>query len=388
MKKTRLLWGLLSMALILGGCGAAEGETAANPLPLLLTLAGVAVLALAVLQTYFYIQYVRKARRRRRKNTHGIDPITVILYVGAAVLLLLALLCGTFSGSSEGDPSETTTESTGETEPSIQTGWIEDGDSRYYMYADGTFATGWVEMDGRMYYFQDNGLTLSGWHEVEGITRYFREDGSMARGEEEIDGVKYFFTSTGAQVELVNPWNPIAEDYTVELKDLSLHYAVEGIQVDARIYDALIEMMDACNEEAPRCCVTSAYRTEEDQASIFNNRVRNLIGQGYSQEEAEEQAKTMASLPGYSEHQLGLAVDIVDTRSWSGSAPEGELFPAQQWLADHSWEYGFILRYPADKTEITGIMYESWHFRYVGKELAKELYESGLTLEEYLDALD
>ncbi len=359
--------------------------------PWILGLLGLAALALAVVQTVFYVQYVRKARKRRRKNTHSLDMTTIVLYAIGVLLLVIALVWGNLDTASEPTDStgESTTESTGDTQPSIQTGWVQDGDSRYYMYADGTFAKGWVEIEDKLFYFQDNGLTLSGWQEVEGITRYFRADGSMARGEETIDGVKRFFAANGTEVALVNPWNPIGETYEteVELKELSLHYAVEGIRVSTQIYDALIEMMDACNEAAPRCCVTSAYRTQEDQAQIFNSRVNQFLAEGYTEEEAREQAKTSAAEPGYSEHQLGLAVDIIDTRSWSEEAPEGDLFPAQKWLTEHSWEYGFILRYPADKTEITGIMYEPWHFRYMGKELAKEIYDSGLTLEEYLAAL-
>ena len=393
MKYKRMLWALLTGCLMLSGCGAqTEEASGGNAWPWILGLLGLAVLALAVYQTHCYIQYIRKARKRRRKNTHGVEPLTIALYAAAAVLLLLSLIVGVVTAPQPDptDPSDEPQQTTKPTEddPAAPTGWIEDGDSRYYMLTPDTFATGWMEMDGRLYYFQDNGMTLNGWHEVEGIRRYFRADGSMARGEEEIDGVKHFFTSTGAEVELVNPWNPVPEGYTVELKELSLHYAVDDIWVDVRIYDALIEMMDACNEAAPRCCVTSAYRTQEDQAEIFQNRVNRFLGQGYTQEEAEEQAKTMASVPGYSEHQLGLAVDIVDTRSWSGASPEGQEYPALEWLMEHSWEYGFILRYPDDKAEVTGIMFESWHYRYVGKELARELHDSGLTLEEYLQNLD
>ena len=103
-------------------------------------------------------------------------------------------------------------------------------------------------------------------------------------------------------------------------------------------------------------------------------------------DEAEEMAATVVARPGTSEHQLGLAVDIVDSRSYSLTDYQATL-PAQKWLMAHSWEYGFILRYPDDKTDVTGIIYEPWHYRYVGKELAKELYNAGLTLEEYLQNL-
>lgn len=399
MKKTRTAFGLLGIALALSGCGAESAtQKPAGFLPWVLALAGVVLLGLAVYQTYCYMQYLKKARRRRRKNTHGVDPLTVILYISAAVLLLFSLLSGILSGTP--DPSETTeptddpTSSTTEPSTGPVTGWVEDGDSRYYMLEDGTFLTGWKVMDGRTYYFQDNGMTLSGWHEVEGIRRYFREDGSMARGQEEIDGETFFFTSTGAQVEVVNAWNPIAEDYAVELMDLSVIYAVDDIQIDVRIYQPLKKMMDACNaameelnpSDPARCCVTSGYRSWEDQEQTYNNKVSSLMYSGLTQEEAELQAATEAARPGASEHQLGLAVDIIDTDSWSVGFSDD--LPAQEWLMEHCWEYGFILRYPDGKTDATGIVYEPWHFRYVGEELALELRDSGLTLEEYLETLE
>ena len=89
------------------------------------------------------------------------------------------------------------------------------------------------------------------------------------------------------------------------------------------------------------------------------------------------------AIPGTSEHQLGLAVDIVDKHSQVLDNSQADT-PAQQWLMEHSWEYGFILRYPEGKSEITGIIYEPWHYRYVGKEAAAEIHELGLCLEEYL----
>ena len=91
-------------------------------------------------------------------------------------------------------------------------------------------------------------------------------------------------------------------------------------------------------------------------------------------------------MPGTSEHQLGLAVDIVDV-NYPYLDDHQATMPAQKWLMEHCWEYGFVLRYPDDKTDVTGIIYEPWHYRYVGKELAAELYELGLTVEEYMQKL-
>ena len=97
---------------------------------------------------------------------------------------------------------------------------------------------------------------------------------------------------------------------------------------------------------------------------------------------AMKAAKEVA-VPGTSEHQLGLAVDIIDTNNWNLDESQ-ESMPTQQWLIANSWRYGFILRYPNGTTNITGIIYEPWHYRYVGCQVAKEIYERGITLEEYL----
>lgn len=124
----------------------------------------------------------------------------------------------------------------------------------------------------------------------------------------------------------------------------------------------------------------------EHQTRIFNRKVNEWKNQGYDEETAKKKAATSVAIPGTSEHQLGLAVDIVDTQSWKLTASQ-DTFVGQQWLMEHCWEYGFILRYPENKIDVTGIIYEPWHYRYVGKELAIELRDTNLTLEEYLSAL-
>ena len=107
---------------------------------------------------------------------------------------------------------------------------------------------------------------------------------------------------------------------------------------------------------------------------------------GYGPEEAAELAAKDVAVPGTSEHHTGLAVDIIDTRYVFLDATQATM-PGQIWLMENSWRYGFILRYPMDKTDMTGINYEPWHYRYVGWELAAEMHESGLGLEEYFDQL-
>lgn len=177
---------------------------------------------------------------------------------------------------------------------------------------------------------------------------------------------------------LVNPWNPLPENYSFTKKELS-----NGHAVDERCYPDLQAMMDACRAAGNSPVICSSYRSYEKQQSLYQNKVNRLAAQGYSQEKAREEAAKAVALPGTSEHQLGLAVDIVDIANQNLDSSQEDT-AVQQWLMEHSWEYGFILRYPNDKSDITGIIYEPWHYRYVGEEAAGEIMRQGLCLEEYL----
>ena len=177
---------------------------------------------------------------------------------------------------------------------------------------------------------------------------------------------------------LVNPWNELPEDWQVDLVTLS-----NGLQIDRRCYDALQEMMDACREAGYEPLICSAYRTQETQQNLFNNKVAKLEAGGKSHDEAVQEAGTVVAVPGTSEHQLGLTVDVVDVNN-QNLTEEQEKTPTQKWLMANSWRYGFIHRYPNSKSDITGIIYEPWHYRYVGKDAAQEIFNKGITLEEYL----
>ena len=177
---------------------------------------------------------------------------------------------------------------------------------------------------------------------------------------------------------LVNPWNELPEDWQVDLVTLS-----NGLQIDRRCYDALQEMMDACREAGYEPLICSAYRTQETQQDLFNNKVAKLEAGGKSHAEAVQEAGTAVAVTGTSEHQLGLTVDVVDVNN-QNLTEEQEKTPTQKWLMANSWRYGFIHRYPNSKSDITGIIYEPWHYRYVGKDAAQEIFNKGITLEEYL----
>lgn len=178
--------------------------------------------------------------------------------------------------------------------------------------------------------------------------------------------------SLGWNLMLVNSRYRIPDDYSVELIRLS-----NGEQVDSRIYPDLQEMFDDARGAGYSLFVRAGYRSEEDQENLMEDKIEAYRQEGYSQREAEHEAEKWVAKPGTSEHELGLSVDI----NAEGQTDGNRLY---QWLAEHSWKYGFILRYPAEKEEITGIDYEPWHFRYVGKQAAKEMYEQDLCLEEYV----
>lgn len=180
---------------------------------------------------------------------------------------------------------------------------------------------------------------------------------------------------------LVNPWNKIPDDFSVELTQLK-----NGHAIDKRAYPDLQDMMDAMRAEGLSPLICSSYRTNEKQQTLYNNKVSQYLEKGYSQTEAEAEAGKWVAVPGTSEHQTGLAVDIVDI-NYQLLDEKQEETEVQKWLMKNSYRYGFILRYPSDKSDITGIYYEPWHYRYVGKETAKEIYEQGICFEEYLDTL-
>lgn len=173
---------------------------------------------------------------------------------------------------------------------------------------------------------------------------------------------------------VVNQWNELPEDYSVELTELS-----NGQKVDSRIYPYLQEMFDAARAEGIYPVVGEGYRTAEEQQEILDDKIQTYINQGYSPLRAERTAKEWVALPGTSEHQLGIAVDINADKSMCSNE---EVYV---WLAENAYKYGFILRYPPGKQEITGTSYEPWHYRYVGVEAAQDIYEQGICLEEYFE---
>lgn len=178
---------------------------------------------------------------------------------------------------------------------------------------------------------------------------------------------------------LISKREPVPLDYTFELG------MIQGeIRADIRILEEANEMLKEARKEGIFLVICSPYRDYDRQEMLFNQKVKSYMEQGMSFMEAYIQSSHTIAVPGASEHQVGLALDIVCSTHYRLDEAFGDT-EAGKWLAENSYQYGFILRYPKDKEEITGIEYEPWHFRYVGKEAAKEMTEQKLTLEEYVE---
>lgn len=177
---------------------------------------------------------------------------------------------------------------------------------------------------------------------------------------------------------LANAENPLPQDWSIQTEEVQ-----NGYEMDKRAAPAMREMIQAAKEDGVELMLCSAYRSIEKQQQLFDRSQQAYMAQGMSEEEAYAKTATETAIPGTSEHQTGLAADIVTPTYQMLDAGFADT-PAGQWLSEHAAEYGFVLRYPQDKQEVTGIIYESWHYRFVGKTHAKLMKESGLCLEEYL----
>lgn len=195
---------------------------------------------------------------------------------------------------------------------------------------------------------------------------------NQAYGEEELSETEEWM------LLLVNPWNKLPDGFDVQMTKISgNHY------IDSRAYEDYAKMIEDMRAEGLSPLVCSSYRTMEKQTTLYNNQIKKYTAQGYTQAGAEAEAGKWVAVPGTSEHHTGLALDIV--ASYYQLLDETQADTAEQkWLMENSYKYGFILRYPSDKSDLTGIYFEPWHYRYVGKKAAKEIYQSGICLEEYL----
>lgn len=173
---------------------------------------------------------------------------------------------------------------------------------------------------------------------------------------------------------LVNRQNEVPPHYTVDLTLLS-----NGESVATAIVPALQQMFDDARAQGVYPVVASGYREAEEQQALLDEKIAAYIASGYDRENAAALAETYVSPPGTSEHQLGLSVDI------NADPMKSTAEDVYTWLAENAHQYGFILRYPECKEELTGTHYEAWHYRYVGKTAAVTIYKENLCLEEYIE---
>ena len=178
---------------------------------------------------------------------------------------------------------------------------------------------------------------------------------------------------------LVNSKNPMEEGYVPELTELESEY-----YVDSRIAKAAKKMLRDAEEAGLHVLICSAYRSVERQEQVFDESLKERLKQGMTYWDAFADNRLSVAEPGTSEHALGLALDLISNQYTE--LDEGQENTKEAiWLKENCHKYGFILRYPPEKTDITGIIYEPWHYRYVGVEDATKIMELGITLEEYLE---
>ena len=187
-------------------------------------------------------------------------------------------------------------------------------------------------------------------------------------------------------LKLVNPDNSVSEDFinAVRLKKIADGYhdgTPSGNRLDERMVNNFNQMCEAAKKDNIVLWSESAYRDYSYQKSLLDNRISRFKNQGYSDSDAKEAAKKVVAVPGTSEHHLGLAVDINSVQTSFENTKEFE------WLQKNAADFGFIMRYPKEKQEITKIIYEPWHYRYVGVEHAKAINSLGMCLEEYIEFL-
>lgn len=201
-------------------------------------------------------------------------------------------------------------------------------------------------------------------------------------GEPQYEEKKVAFSADDWRLVLINKQHPIPDDYEFTLGNIK---TIKGnMQCDERIIEDLLSMMQAAKEDGVNIAVCSPYRDLNRQKVLFNRKIEAYMAKGMSYMEAYSISSQAVTVPGASEHQIGLAIDIVSDDYITLDEGFAET-DAGKWLAEHSCEYGFILRYPKGKEYITSIEFEPWHFRYVGKDAAMVMTQEGLTLEEFWD---
>ena len=316
----------------------------------------------------------------------------------------------------------------------MQTGWLQEGKTWYYLKSSGAMATGWEKVNGTWYYFNPSGAMQTGWLKEGSKWYYLKPSGAMVIGVEKIEGTYYYFNSSGVmQKNLgsnfdINRYNQLisggkSPSYALNsilypnvktnfykdirvLKDPSSLTALVNknfqlpssyvpndlVLLDVPLYNnsssnlanymrseaavALKKMFNAAKaEKGYKLVARSGYRSYKTQESLYNNYVSNK-GQVW--------ADTYSARPGHSEHQTGLAIDITSPTVNNSLSDSFGTTAEGKWVAQNAHRFGYILRYPQGRQSEVGYEYEPWHLRYVGVEIATEIYNSGLIYEDYV----
>lgn len=213
--------------------------------------------------------------------------------------------------------------------------------------------------------------------DIANLDDLIEQNADLDLSEEKTDFRK--FDKNDWKLILINKQHPIPDDYQFTLGTIK-----GSMRCDERIIEPLIQMFEAAKEDGINLIVCSPYRDLQRQEWLFERKMKKYLSQGMSYMDAYKISSKAVTLPGASEHQVGIAVDLICDGYYQLNV-EFENTDAGKWLRSHSWKYGFILRYPKGKEDITGISYEPWHFRYVGKEAAEVIYKENICLEEFLD---
>lgn len=199
------------------------------------------------------------------------------------------------------------------------------------------------------------------------------------QGEQEVRDI---YVKNKKLLVLVNKEKELPEHYNASLRTI----CSGRLQASDKLYDALVDMLEDASDEGFHYWIASSWRSREKQQKLVDEDVRAAMQKGMSKEQALREVYKETMPAGHSEHETGLALDILCAGNMRMDQTQ-EQEPGNIWLRKNSWKYGFILRYPRDKKPVTGINYEPWHFRYVGKEAASYMQKHDLTLEEFWERL-
>ena len=272
----------------------------------------------------------------------------------------------------------------------MQKGWNLINNNWYYLNTSGAMTTGWQKIDGKWYYLNSSGVMQTGWKNIAGTWYYLNNDGSMQIGWIQLNNEWYYLNGNGA---MVTGWQYIGNIHYyfdtsgVMRKENDSPSYINGVMIFNKKYPLSSSYAPGENYTAGvqvrkliHDMQSLGYRISSAYSGYRSYSYQNQLYWSYVNVHGQAQADTFSARPGYSEHQTGLAFDIMHS---NGSLVETA--PEVNWIAQNAHKYGFIVRYQAGKEHITGYQAEPWHLRYVG-DIAYDIYRSGLTLEEYLGA--